>query len=103
MNIIIKHSALLVLAIVANGSLAHSAEEHMENAEEADCSAMERMKGMDMSEMDEDDPVMQAIKKKCMEQWHGSKEGDEEVKPGEGVNHNGKGGEGKRENEETVP
>lgn len=46
---------------------AHDPSMHKEEAEKADCAAM---KNMDHSETDANDPVMQAIMKKCMEQMH---------------------------------
>ena len=73
MKTIINPIALVLLMASVSGAWAHSAEEHMKNAEEADCSAME---GMDMSNMDENDPVMQAMMKKCMKQMHASDDGD---------------------------
>ena len=41
---------------------AHEPSEHMEEAEKPKCS---EMKDMDHAEMDMDDPVMQAMMKKC--------------------------------------
>lgn len=48
---------ILVLAVQA-----HEPSEHMEEAEKPKCS---EMKDMDHAEMDMDDPVMQAMMKKC--------------------------------------
>lgn len=47
---------------------AHEPEEHMKDAEQPDCMAM---KDMDHSTMDMNDPVMQAMMKKCMGAMHG--------------------------------
>ncbi|ALS99436.1 hypothetical protein [Lacimicrobium alkaliphilum] len=46
---------------------AHDPKEHMKNAEAPDCAAM---KNMDHEEMDMNDPVMQAMMKKCMKMMH---------------------------------
>lgn len=56
---------LLVLTAfaIAMGVQAHDPKEHMKDAEKPDCSAM---KDMDHSKMDMNDPVMQAMMKKCM-------------------------------------
>jgi hypothetical protein len=51
---------------------AHDPKEHMKEAQEPDCAAIKDMdhskmdKDIDRSKMDMDDPVMQAIMKKCM-------------------------------------
>jgi hypothetical protein len=67
-------------------ALAHDREEHMEKSEKLDCSAMEKM---DHSKMDMNDPVMQAMMKKCMNQMNHEK--DDSVKgqdeTGEGEDH----------------
>lgn len=67
MKILLNLTTATALLLVASTAWTHSAEKHMKNAEKADCSAME---GMDMSEMDKDDPVMKAMMKKCMKQMH---------------------------------
>ncbi len=58
---------------------AHDAKEHMKDAKNPDCTAM---KNMDHSKMDKDDPVMQAMMKKCMNEMHekgeDKKQGDHE-------------------------
>ncbi len=46
---------------------AHDPSMHKEKAEKPDCAAMENM---DHSKMDANDPVMQAMMKKCMGQIH---------------------------------
>ena len=46
---------------------AHDPKEHMKDAEKPDCAAMNNM---DHSKMDRNDPVMQAMMKKCMKAMH---------------------------------
>jgi len=62
-------SITIALAVSAwtVSALAHDPSMHKEKAEKPDCAAM---KNMDHSKMDADDPVMQAMMKKCMEQMH---------------------------------
>lgn len=47
---------------------AHDPSEHMEGAEQPDCSAMT---DMDHPEMDPSDPVARAMRQKCMQEMHG--------------------------------
>jgi hypothetical protein len=54
--------------LLAFSAQAHEPEEHMKDAEQPDCMAM---KDMDHSTMDMNDPVMQAMMKKCMGAMHG--------------------------------
>lgn len=57
-------SVITILTLgVAFSAQAHDPKEHMEDAEKPDCTAM---KNMDHSKMDMNDPVMQAMMKKCM-------------------------------------
>ncbi len=66
-----KHFAPVIAIsalVTAFSAEAHDPKEHMKNAEKPDCKAME---GMDHSRMDMDDPVMQAIMQKCMQEIHG--------------------------------
>lgn len=65
--------ALTVFAIALSVQ-AHDPKEHMKDAEKPDCSAM---RDMDHSKMDMDDPVMQAIMKKCMKDMHHGKDKNE--------------------------
>ena len=53
---------------------AHEPEKHMKEAEKPECAAM---KTMDPSKMDRDDPVMQAMMKKCMKDMHHGKDKNE--------------------------
>ncbi|PCK07283.1 MAG: hypothetical protein COA42_15105 [Alteromonadaceae bacterium] len=62
-KIIAATSAALLGVSLAVNTLAHDPKEHMKKSEKADCSTMG---GMDHSKMDMNDPVMQAIMKKCM-------------------------------------
>lgn len=55
---------LLALALPSH---AHDPSEHMKDAENPDCSAME---GMDHSQMDPSDPIAQAMMQKCMQELH---------------------------------
>jgi hypothetical protein len=52
---------------------AHDPAEHMKVEERPDCTAM---RGMDHSKMDMDDPVVQAMMQKCMDEMH-----QDEAKP----------------------
>ena len=60
-----------IIAIAALGiafsAQAHDPKEHMTDAEKPDCTAM---KNMDHSEMDMNDPVMQAMMQQCMKDMH---------------------------------
>ncbi len=59
---------VLALSVAATVS-AHDIEEHMKNGEKPNCAAM---KDVDMAKMNKDDPVTQALMKKCAEQMeHG--------------------------------
>ena len=72
--------ALTAFAI-AMGVQAHDPKEHMKDAEKPDCSAM---KDMDHSTMDMNDPVMQAMMKKCMKH---KQDGDAHHKHRDGEGH----------------
>lgn len=67
MNAIIKTTTAAFLAFSVQAALAHDPAEHAKEAaaENAapDCA---KMKDMDMSKMDMNDPVVQAMHKKCM-------------------------------------
>ena len=54
---------------------AHEPEKHMKEAEKPECAAM---KTMDPSKMDRDDPVMQAMMQKCMDEMHQEEAGPED-------------------------
>lgn len=63
MKTILLNSALILSsALMVAPSFAHDAAEHAKTAEAPDCEAM---KTMDHSKMDMNDPVMQALMKKC--------------------------------------
>ncbi len=57
---------------IAFSAQAHDPKEHMKDAENPNCSAME---GMDHSKMDMNDPVMQAMMTQCMENMHHGDDG----------------------------
>lgn len=62
---------------------AHEPEKHMKEAEKPDCAAI---KNMDHSKMDMDDPVMQAMMQKCMNEIHQGEfgpDGSHDDHPGE--------------------
>lgn len=60
--------AALAAALMSMSASAHDPKEHeKEAAQSADCS---KLKGMDMSKMDMNDPVMKALHKKCEAQMH---------------------------------
>lgn len=56
--------------LLALSAYAHDPAEHLKDNEgqKPDCTAM---KNMDHSNMDREDPVMQAMMQKCMKQMHG--------------------------------
>jgi len=79
-------SGLLMIAPV----FAHDPAEHTKTAEAPDCEAMKKM---DHSKMDMDDPVMQALMKKCSAKSadndpHKNMEGMDQEKM-KGMNHEG--------------
>lgn len=60
----------LSLLLFPVGAYAHSPEEHAKVAEEPDCATIKKM---DHSKMDMNDPVTQAMHKRCKQQMgHGS-------------------------------
>lgn len=63
--------AAIFLALSAQ---AHEPGEHMKDAEQPDCAAM---KVMDHSKMDMDDPVMQAMMQRCMDEMHQDETGSD--------------------------
>tara|TARA_R110001599_G_C12253838_1_gene659858 strand:+ start:2935 stop:3285 length:351 start_codon:yes stop_codon:yes gene_type:complete len=63
---VIAISALLF----ALSAQAHDPKEHMQSAEQPDCTAM---KDMDQTKMDMNDPVTQAMMQKCMKGMQGMK------------------------------
>lgn len=72
MNVRLSIAALMA-SVVSVTAFAHDPKEHQkEAAQAADCS---KMKNMDMSKMDMNDPVMKAMHKKCSAQM--SKPGPE--------------------------
>lgn len=66
--------ALLLAATVS----AHDPSEHASGSEAPDCEAMH---GMDKAKMEADDPMLQALMQKCMQEAHGDAAGHDE--PGE--------------------
>lgn len=62
-------SPIIVLAAsgVAFSTFAHDPKEHMKNVESPNCAAM---KNMDHSNMDKNDPVMQAMMKQCKKEMY---------------------------------
>jgi len=63
MKTFLLNSALILSsALMVAPSFAHDPAEHAKTAEAPDCDAMKKM---DHSKMDMDDPVMQALMKKC--------------------------------------
>ena len=66
--------ALVVMGMLVNGSTyAHDPSEHTGKAEKPKCEAMENM---DRSKMDMNDPVMQAMMKKCKAAHDNDGQGD---------------------------
>lgn len=66
--------ALLIAATVS----AHDPSEHASGSEAPDCEAMH---GIDTAKMEADDPMMQALMQKCMQEAHSDAGGHDE--PGE--------------------
>ncbi len=66
-KIVMATCPALLSTFLAVNALAHDPKEHMGKAEKADCSAMDKM---DHNKMDMNDPVMQAMMKKCMAKMH---------------------------------
>ncbi|MFC6633100.1 hypothetical protein [Microbulbifer taiwanensis] len=58
---------LLAALFTATATQAHDPSLHKNKGEKPKCEAMENM---DHSKMDPNDPVMQAMMKKCMDQLH---------------------------------
>ena len=83
--------ATLPALLLAYSAQAHDPAEHMNEAEKPDCAVME---DMDHSQMDMDDPVVQAMMQKCMEQMH---QGESET----GDSHADHSGQSERENTES--
>ena len=72
---------------------AHDPKEHMKDAEKPDCAAMNNM---DHNKMDSNDPVMQAMMKKCMADTHhqqatDAKANHQSLKKGSGKKHSDHG------------
>lgn len=59
-----KMLANLLFVLVSISAAAHSPEEHMQESKAPDCKAMQKM---DVGRMDMDDPVMKAMRMKCMD------------------------------------
>lgn len=96
-----KHKTLSWLLAVPALTLtlavqAHDPKEHMKDAERPDCAAM---KDMDHSTMDMNDPVMQAMMKKCMGAMHGDSSESDMKHDG----HDIKESEGEKPAEESTP
>ncbi len=104
-----KHNHLTRLSVIAAllASLnvqAHDPKEHMKDAENPNCAAMENM---DHSKMGKDDPVMQAMMQKCMKDMHDMHKGEgHDMHKGEGHDmhnmHNGDG-HGKMSDRKETP
>jgi hypothetical protein len=77
---------------------AHDPKEHMKDTEQPDCAAM---KDMDHSKMDMNDPVMQAMMKKCMGAMHGDQSASDMEHGGHDADT--KESEGEKPTEETQP
>jgi len=63
----LSYFVALPALLLALSAQAHDPKEHMKEAQAPDCAAM---KDMDHSKMDMNDPVMQAMMKKCMKAMH---------------------------------
>lgn len=75
MKTFLLNSALILSsALMVAPSFAHDPAEHAKMAEAPDCDAMKKM---DHSKMDMNDPVMQAMMKKCSAAHAEQKEGDQ--------------------------
>ena len=77
-------SALLVMAVLVAGSAyAHDPSEHADKAEKPKCEAMA---SMDQSALDADDPIAQAMLKKC-QAAHTDEGQDEQHEPQDTSDH----------------
>lgn len=75
MKTFLLNSALILSsALMVAPSLAHDPAEHAKKAEAPDCDAMKKT---DHSKMDINDPVMQAMMRKCTAAHTGQKDGDQ--------------------------
>lgn len=75
MKTFLFNSALILSsALMVAPSFAHDPAEHAKTAEAPDCDAMKKM---DHSKMDMNDPVMQALMKKCSAVHSEHKDGDQ--------------------------
>lgn len=63
-------TALISLACALSAQ-AHDPSQHKNNGEKPRCEAL---KGMDLETMDRNDPVVQAVLKKCEKQLHSEKQ-----------------------------
>lgn len=70
----LNSALILSSALMVAPSFAHDPAEHAKTAEAPDCDAMKKM---DHSKMDMNDPVMQAMMKKCSTASAKPKEGDQ--------------------------
>ena len=89
-NFLLNSALILSSALLVAPSFAHDPAEHAKTAEAPDCDAMKKM---DHSKMDMNDPVMQALMKKCSAKSadgdsHKGIEGMDHEKM-EGMNHEG--------------
>ena len=91
-------TALIVTGMLVIGSAyAHDPSEHTSNSEKPKCGAM---KNMDRSKMDMDDPVMQAMMKKCNaahnNDWQGEQHNIHQSKSGEENKYQNESGQKKQ-------
>ena len=93
-------TALIVTGMLVIGSAyayAHDPSEHTSNSEKPKCEAM---KNMDRSIMDMDDPVMQAMMKKCSathnDDWQGKQQNNHQSNSGEENKYQNESGQKKQ-------
>ncbi|MBI3772767.1 MAG: hypothetical protein HY272_08730 [Gammaproteobacteria bacterium] len=75
---LLTNGTLLATTLYALPSLAHDPKEHEAPSAKPDCASM---KNMDSSKMDMHDPVMMALRKKCMNDMAHAEQGAHD-KPG---------------------
>ena len=85
-----KYSTMTILTLLSTMALAYTAQahdpaEHMKDAENPNCAAMN---DMDHSKMDMNDPVMKAMMTKCMESMHADEEATETSMDGHSAHMN---------------
>lgn len=77
-RLLLASLATIPALLLASTVSAHDPSEHASGSEAPDCEAMH---GMDKAKMEADDPMLQALMQKCMQEAHGDAAAHDE--PGE--------------------